>query len=138
MSMAETAQLQTQFKSRLHEVKLVVLFSSQARQKATEKSDWDIAFLATPNTYTGMEQFTLQQNIALLLDLPFDDIDLVDLRRCSPLLAFAVAREGKPLYEATPAAFRLFQVRASKVYADTAKLRYFQKVYLGYGMKAKP
>lgn len=136
MSMAETAQLQTQFKSQMPEVKLVVLFGSQARQKATEKSDWDIAFLATPDSYTGMEQFTLQQDIAVLLDLSFDYIDLVDLRRCSPLLAFAVAREGKPLYEATPAAFRLFQVRASKIYADTAKLRHFQKVYLGYGTQA--
>ncbi|CAN5658498.1 hypothetical protein BH23CYA1_BH23CYA1_15710 [soil metagenome] len=110
---------------------------TRPRQKATDKSsDWDIAFLATPDTYIGMEQFTLQQDIALLLDLPFDDIDLVNLRRCSPLLAFAVAREGKPLYEAAPAAFRLFQVRASKIYADTAKLRYFQKVYLGYGTQA--
>ncbi len=136
MSMADAAQLQTQFESQLPEVKLVVLFGSQARQKATDKSDWDIAFLATPDTYIGMEQFTLQQDIALLLDLPFDDIDLVNLRRCSPLLAFAVAREGKLLYEAAPAAFRLFQVRASKIYADTAKLRYFQKVYLGYGTQA--
>ncbi|WP_170944110.1 nucleotidyltransferase domain-containing protein [Leptolyngbya sp. BC1307] len=134
--MADAAQLQTQFESQLPEVKLVVLFGSQARQKATDKSDWDIAFLATPDTYIGMEQFTLQQDIALLLDLPFDDIDLVNLRRCSPLLAFAVAREGKLLYEAAPAAFRLFQVRASKIYADTAKLRYFQKVYLGYGTQA--
>lgn len=132
MNMADAAQLQTEFESRLPEVKLVVLFGSQARQKATDKSDWDIAFLATPDSYLGMDQFTLQQDIALLLDLPFDDIDLVNLRRCSPLLAFAVAREGKPLYEATPAAFRMFQVRASKIYADTAKLRYFQKVYLGY------
>ncbi len=136
--MAETAQLQTQFKSQLPKVKLVVLFGSQARQKATEKSDWDIVFLATPDTYTGMEKFTLQQDISVLLDLSFDHIDLIDLRRCSPLLAFTVAREGKPLYEATPAVFRMFQVRASKIYADTAKLRYFQKVYLGYGTQTKP
>lgn len=135
--MTDIAISRDTFQARLPDVQLAVLFGSQAKGKATARSDWDIAVLAKPGAYEGIQQFILQRDIASTLSLPFDNVDLVDLRRCSSLLAFVIAREGKLLYEATPAAFHLFQVRASKIYADTAKLRKLQRIYIGYPTEGK-
>ena len=117
-------------RSHLPEVQLIVLFGSQAKGTATSKSDWDIAIRKTPGTYPGMQFFTLQKKIADALEISFDLIDLVDLQTASPLLSFAIAKEGIPLYEEIPGSFRVFQVRASKVYADTAKIRKLQRDYI--------
>lgn len=117
-------------RSHLPEVQLIVLFGSQAKGTATARSDWDIAIRKTPDTYPGMQFFTLQKKIADALEISFDRIDLIDLQTASPLLSFAVAKEGIPLYEEVPGSFRVFQVRASKVYADTAKIRRLQRDYI--------
>jgi predicted nucleotidyltransferase len=131
--MIDTAKLQNRLLAHpLPDVQLVVLFGSQVKGQATTKSDWDIAVLSAPDAYKDIQQFALQQAIAHVLSIPFDKIDLIDLRYCPPLLAFAVAREGCPLYEASPSAFRLFQVKASQIYADAAIFRQLQRVYLGY------
>src|SRR5439155_17961594 len=59
--------------------------------------------------------------------LKSDRLDLVDLRRAGPLLAFEVARSGHVLFERSPGLFREFQSLASRRYADTRKLRAAQK-----------
>ena len=122
-------------RSHLPDLQLIVLFGSQAKETATARSDWDIAVKKTPGTYPGMQFFTLQKKIADVLEISFDKIDLIDLRTASPLLSFAIAREGKPLYEEIPGTFRVFQVKASKVYADTAKIRRLQRAYIGFDEK---
>ena len=45
------------------------------------------------------------------------------LDRCSPLLGFHVARDGKLIYEKNSGDFVKFQMKAWKIYADTAKFR---------------
>jgi len=124
-------------RSQLPEVQLIALFGSQAKGTAAARSDWDLAVAKTPDSYMGMQYFALQEKISELLEISFDQIDLIDLRTASPLLSFAIAREGKPLYESTPGTFRVFQVKASKVYADTAKLRRFQQAYIGFESRAR-
>lgn len=118
--------------TQLPEVQLIALFGSRAKRTATARSDWDLAVAKTPGSYEGMQYFVLQEKISELLEISFDKIDLIDLRTASPLLSFAIAREGKPLYESIPGTFRVFQVRASKVYADTAKVRRLQRSYIGF------
>jgi hypothetical protein len=54
-------------------------------------------------------------------------LDLVDLRRAGPLIAFEVARSGVVLFERSPALFRQFQSLAARRYADTKKLRDAQR-----------
>ena len=56
-----------------------------------------------------------------------DRLDLVDLRRAGPLLAFDVARTGRPLFERDAGQFCAFQALASRRYADTHKLRVAQR-----------
>jgi hypothetical protein len=69
-------------------------------------------------------------------------LDLVDLRRVSPLLGFEIARKGLPLFERTPGQFRQVQSLASRRYADTHKLRQAQrraiKVFLEQQEVASP
>lgn len=118
--------------ARLPAVKMVVLFGSRAKGKETDKSDWDIGVLAKSGTYEGLAQFKLQEELSDILAIPFDRIDLVNLRYCSPLLGFAIACDGKPLYQETSITFTRFQVKASKMYADTAKFRRLERAYLGF------
>jgi hypothetical protein len=56
-----------------------------------------------------------------------DRLDLVDLRRASPLLMMAVAQSGRLLYERRSGIYRQFQALASRRYCDTAKLRQAQR-----------
>lgn len=132
LSRFDLAQIEHRFRTALPAVQLVALFGSRATGRATAKSDWDLGVLVEPGTYEGFEQLLLQDQVARILDLPNDRVDMVDLRYCSPLLGFAIATDGKPLYEANPIVFTRFVVKASKRYADTAKFRAMQRAYLGF------
>jgi predicted nucleotidyltransferase len=110
-------------------LKLLVLFGSQARGTATEQSDWDVAIQCEP-VLTGWEQLAFDQPVATSLGISSDRLDLVNLPHCSPLLGYAIARDGQLLYEAEPGLFRRFQLKAWKTYADTAKLRHYQTKYI--------
>lgn len=102
-------------------VELVVLFGSAAKGRARPRSDLDIAVL-------GDRPVDLDALYLVLVPrLGTDHLDLVDLSRAGPLLAFEVARHGRLLFERTPGAFRGFQALASRRYCDTAKLRSAQQ-----------
>ena len=102
-------------------VQLVVLFGSVARGRARRDSDLDVAVRAD-------EPADLDALYVLLAPrLATSAVDLVDLRRAGPLLAFQVARHGRLLYERDPGAFRSFQSLASRRYVDTEKLRHAQR-----------
>ncbi|MBD0334453.1 MAG: nucleotidyltransferase domain-containing protein [Cyanobacteria bacterium Co-bin13] len=114
----------------LPQVRLLVLFGSRAKGTATEGSDWDLGVrLSNPNL-DAWSLLSLAVPLAETLSIQSERVDLVNLDRCSPLLGFAVATEGIPLYEEVPGLFHCFQVKAAKVYADTAKLRQLQKRYM--------
>jgi len=96
--------------------RLIVLFGSAARGEA-DAGDLDIALLgeapldlvAVTNTWTQA--------------VGFQHIDVCDLRRADPLLAMLIARDGIPLYEASPGEFDRFVSLAVRRYGDTRKLR---------------
>ena len=98
------ASLSPALPQRLPQVQLLVLFGARAMGTATDRSDWDLAVLA--QTASPWEVFLMQKDLADLLHLPFDTLDVVNLGRCSPLLAYAVARQGQLLYESEPGKFR--------------------------------
>jgi predicted nucleotidyltransferase len=103
------------------EIELVVLFGSAARGRAGARSDLDVGVL-------GPGPADLDALFLLLAPrLGSDRLDLVDLRIAGSVLAFEVARHGRPLFERTPGAFRSFQSLASRRYCDTAKLRDAQR-----------
>ncbi|GAB4213993.1 MAG: hypothetical protein OHK0012_11170 [Synechococcales cyanobacterium] len=114
-------------------VRMLVLFGSRASGKTHAQSDWDIGYLGNP--ITSWEDLALYGQVADALGIPADRLDLVDLQRCSPLLGYGVARDGKLIFEAEPGLFRQFQSRAWRIYADTEKFRVLQKQCLDDRLK---
>jgi predicted nucleotidyltransferase len=100
---------------------LIVLFGSMAANRARPGSDVDVAVLC--QRVADLDALFL----ALAPRLKTARLDLVDLRRAGPLLAFEVARSGHLLFERRPGVFRQFQSLASRRYADTKKLRDAQR-----------
>ena len=102
-------------------LELVVLFGSAAKGRARPRSDLDIAVRGDGPADLDALYLILAPRVGT------DRLDLVDLRRAGPLLAFEVARHGRLLFERAPGAFRGFQAFASRRYCDTAKLRRAQE-----------
>jgi predicted nucleotidyltransferase len=105
----------------LPELELLVLFGSAASGRTTPASDLDLAVACE-----GAADLDAL-HLGLAPRLGTDRLDLVDLRRADPLLAFGVARRGHPLFERRPGLFRDFQSLASRRYCDTDKLRRAQR-----------
>ena len=103
------------------ELELLVLFGSEATGRTRSGSDVDVGVRC--DVPADLDALFL----ALAPRLETDRLDLVDLRRAGPLLAFQVARSGVVLFERSPGIFREFQSLASRRYADTARLRDAQK-----------
>jgi len=94
-------------------LRLVVLFGSHAIGKAHPQSDVDIALDVGPDC--SQER---KSKIELLFFKAIPKVDLVFLDDASPLLLAAIAKDGKPLFEAERSLFSLFQLRAWREYFD--------------------
>ncbi len=118
----------------LPDLDLLILFGSAARGRMRRTSDVDVAVQC--DAAADLDALFM----ALAPRLKSSRLDLVDLRRAGPLLAFEVARSGHVLFERAPGVFRTFQSLASRRYADTRKLRDAQKrslqVFLALGRRA--
>lgn len=112
---------------------LLILFGSRARGEHRLDSDWDLAISHDEtNRQTGIKEISNDYLTSLsilsdLFEINRDLIDLIELDRCSPLMKYQVARDGKLIYEKNTGDFLKFRVRAWKEYADTAKFRKIQK-----------
>lgn len=115
------------------DLQLVILFGSAARGRTRTTSDVDVAVRC--DGAADLDALF----VALAPRLKTDRLDLVDLLRAGPLLAFEVARSGRLLFERTPGLFHQFQSLASRRYADTQKLREARKrslqVFLARGAR---
>jgi predicted nucleotidyltransferase len=103
------------------EIALLVLFGSIVRKRIRRDSDIDIAVACDGSA----DLDALYAAIATRVHA--DPIDLVDLVRAGPVLAFEIARSGLVLFERRPGAFHEFQSLASRRYCDTGKLRRAQR-----------
>jgi predicted nucleotidyltransferase len=103
------------------DIQLVILFGSAARGKMHPRSDLDLAILADQ----PLDLIELTNQVTCLTHI--NDVDLVDLRRASPLLAMEVVRHGRVLHERSPGLYAQFCSLAYRRYVDTAKLREGQK-----------
>lgn len=98
-------------------LQIVLLFGSVAQGRIHKESDIDLAFL-----FEGPVDILALTN-RVTQRLGCDRIDVVDLRRASPLLKFSAARDGRLLYESSPGLFNAFCSLAFRMYSDTKKLR---------------
>ena len=117
----------------LHEKELqfVLLFGSMASGRATRQSDIDLAFM-----FDEPVDIIALTNRAIRL-LKTDKVDVIDLRRASPLLSFAGAKEGRLLFERTPGLFNSFCSLAFRRYIDTKKLRDAQERVIEHFIEEK-
>ena len=110
-------------------LQLVILFGSTATGKRHGSSDTDIAVLYDHTA----DIMALTTRVMRLLQT--DAVDIVDLRRASPLLGFAVMSRGSLLYEREAGIYNAFSSLAFRRYVDTKKLRDAQarsiKTFLG-------
>lgn len=102
-------------------IKLVILFGSQASHKAGAGSDTDVAVLAD-RAMALEDKAELRERLAVKLGASEDKIDLIDLWSAPPLLQHQIAQNGR-LVEGETADFIRFKVLAWKRYQDTAKFR---------------
>ncbi len=110
-------------------IELVVLFGSRAKGQAREGSDYDVGVLRQEGMVSVEDFLNLAYRLGQVLDM--GDVDLVDLRRASPLLKYEAMRSGKVLYEAKPGVFNRFYVLAWKLYQDDRyDLRRLDRVYI--------
>ena len=103
------------------DIELVIVFSSGAGGATHAESDLDLAVQGKQ----PLDLVSLTNEITQLLHS--DPVDVVDLRRASPLLMMEVARGGHLLYERTPGSYATFCSLAHRRYVDTAKLPVAQR-----------
>jgi uncharacterized protein len=96
-------------------LRLLVLFGSRARGDHQESSDWDFAMLFDEELRKqyepsgGWDCYRSWMILQRLLRLGDDEMDWVDLKTASELLAHAIARDGVVLYEREPGLFESFR-----------------------------
>jgi predicted nucleotidyltransferase len=103
------------------DIDLAVLFGSVATGETRADSDVDLALLGRH----PLDLVRLSNVVTQLLQT--DAVDVVDLRRASPLLQNEVVKGGRLIYERVPGAYPAFCSLAHRRYVDTAKLRIAQR-----------
>ena len=98
-------------------LRMVILFGSAVSGNLHTHSDIDLAFLFDRQ----VDILDLTNKVIRLLRT--DSVDVVDLKRATPLLKFSAIKHGKVLYEKAPGIFNAFASLAFREYIDTKKLR---------------
>ena len=112
-------------------LRLVLLFGSAVSGKMHKKSDIDLAFLFDK----PVDMLTLTNRVIRLLHT--NNVDVVDLKRASPLLKFSAVKSGMLLYEREAGMFHEFYSLAFRIYVDTKKLRDAQAQTIQQFLKAR-
>lgn len=106
-----------------YSLRLLLLFGSRVSKKIHAESDFDIAYLNEKNLGL-IEEARLITELAPLLGS--DNIDLLNLKKASPLVLFAVFNNCQVIYEENPLIFANLRAYSFKNYVET-KLLYEQK-----------
>ena len=118
LSLADLQQRALMIGDRLPYLKFLVLFGSRARGDAYERSDWDFAILcdeeARKKAIADQPYGFLAVHNAIedCFEISGERMDVVDVMRCSTLIAHYVARDGQLLYERDIGTFEQFAKQA--------------------------
>jgi uncharacterized protein len=122
-------------------LKLLVLFGSRARgDNYDETSDWDFGLLFDEDLRQQYERVNGQncyRSWAILqnsLDLGDDEMDWIDLKGASELLAHAIARDGVVIYEHEPGLFTEFRQKNLLSKQQLKAIRQHQRIELEAAM----
>lgn len=111
--MSDLSQQFSQFILQVSYLKMLVLFGSRGRGKADQDSDWDFAVLydevLAEEQLKGLGWFKIYDILANAFGISSDAIDVVNLNKCSALIAHYVARDGQLIYEQETGLFEQFK-----------------------------
>jgi len=105
------------------DLKLVILFGSQAKGAASPSSDWDLGVIFMPGIKDPLRDCRMDLPLAEALGVNSDAVDVIDLERASYQLQGVVAQEGLPLFEREAGSFASFASRAHRQWADWSRRR---------------
>jgi uncharacterized protein len=114
-SLENLKELSLKLPEKIPYLKMLVLFGSRSRGDTHAKSDWDFAALYDEELREksckdrGFAWFEVSGVLGQVFSVNSDEIDVVELNRCSNLIAHFVARDGKLLYEKEPGEFDNFK-----------------------------
>lgn len=109
-------------------IKLLVLFGSRARGDADENSDWDFAVLFDEEQRklyekAGWDSFRVWSILQKTYNLLDDQIDVVDMGRCSDILAHYIAQDGQILFERELGTFEMFKQKKLKTPEEMKRIQ---------------
>ncbi|MEG4495995.1 nucleotidyltransferase domain-containing protein [Microcoleus sp. F10-C6] len=113
-TLTELQESALQLPEQIPYLKMLILFGSRARGDTHAKSDWDFAALYDEELRQasckdrGFAWFEVPGILGEVFRINSDEIDVVELNRCSPLIAHFIARDGILLYEQEPGEFEKF------------------------------
>ncbi len=116
------------------EVIAAFLFGSYAKDKATERSDLDIALLLDNKKEDKFKYLDFK----VALEKTFDrDADLIILNRAGAILKHQVRKYGRLLYDADPPKRKEWEIKSRKFYQDFLRLHriYMQKTHNHFEVK---
>jgi predicted nucleotidyltransferase len=119
LTLTELKALSPQIAEKIPYLKMLVLFGSRATGRVHAESDWDFAALYDEEIRSiliknPLSWFEVPTLISQFLVISDTKIDVVELNKCSPIIAHFVARDGKLLYEKEHGEFEGFRKRALK------------------------
>lgn len=98
-----------------YQLKLVLLFGSQATGKTHKESDFDVAYLPEKNLSYDDE---IDINLQFTYIFRYDRVDTVDIRKAPPLLLYAIFRECLILFKKDDLIFSTRRAYAFKKYIE--------------------
>jgi uncharacterized protein len=131
-SLSELKQLVPNLVQEIPFLKLLILFGSRATGQNHEDSDYDFALIYDREIYRnwktkGASWFSLYSIFEDIFELPNEAVDIVDLNRCSEILAHVIACDGKLLYEKQMGEYDDFIQRSLMSHEQTEKMRQEQR-----------
>ncbi len=100
---------------------MILLFGSRITGQIYKGSDFDVAYLSKKG-------LNLEDEAKLIIDLSLifksENIDLVNLKKASPLLFYAIFKNCQVVYESDPLIFHSLRAYAFKKYIETKPLYY--------------
>lgn len=121
-------QVASQLQEKIPYLKMLVLFGSRATGQTHAKSDWDFATVYDEEKRKiwieerAFACFEVTQQLGDIFEINSDEIDVVELNRCSSLIAHFVARDGKLLYESESGEFETFKNKALMSESELKKI----------------
>jgi uncharacterized protein len=128
-TLTELQEIASQLPDQIPYLKMLILFGSRARGDTHAKSDWDFAALYDEKlreescNNRGFAWFEVPGILGQVFEINSDEIDVVELHRCSSLIAHFVARDGILLHETESGQFEAFKQQSLMTDAGLELLR---------------